>query len=298
LDIQGSPSKGYLLLPPPKALARESDLTNVSGLVAAARSAEEAHYRLVGRLNGDYLEYAWLKREESKQAGEESGLSGLMPQLSMWRALEPNESKAGDSLRRDLLALATNRAWLTLEGSPTDDLPKLAVGLRDVESRQLFTGAQLDDLAADRWYRPVLLRPQGMFSTTWVYLMHLAPSGERRLAWPIDPARQYIDKDVDAPDELDIMDEKGKDFRLKPECDADGCSAGAFLLIVSSSKLKDLSLLSGEPVSGSRAWRPKGKWGPLDALLFERSVGVTPRGSVPSWSLRREVYRSRLSGAE
>lgn len=95
-----------------------SEIKHYNDSIEILTSGQDGHYILVGRLNGESIEYAWVLPNMTMKEGE----NFAMPLRTKWTAVGKDELaklKAVNDLRKNLLRLVKIRAWMQLS-SPSD----------------------------------------------------------------------------------------------------------------------------------------------------------------------------------
>jgi hypothetical protein len=292
----------FLLLPPATEVVEKIQLGEgtPNNAVSVQRTPAGAHYLLVGRAEGETVEYAWIRPNMTEAQYRRN--PDAQPLRSDWITVAAAEGSqaAADRLQELALRVGRLRAWLSLEGPPQPpDRPVFPYALafqnqatkKLVSARSMNVGEKYDAvLAADPRLIKQYTDPSDL-PRRYVYLVHISEWGESKVYFP-DLAGggegnrlPLLRAGQDKPDEI---------IKLRGFTVTDP-SPDTYYLLVTDERLGDPLVLETEPVRTRGApeglsSRGSGGSSPLGRLL-ERTGSAT-RGdtldAVPAnWSIQK-----------
>ncbi|HEV7509252.1 MAG TPA: caspase family protein [Thermoanaerobaculia bacterium] len=284
------PARLFVHLPATQDLAKDIHLGRGTDNDALEKSAgpEGADYYLVGRLNGQTPEFAWVR----PAAGIGSSPPTSLPARTDWLPLPPTDGAAalGGALEDTALRLAKIRAWLTLDSPPGEEFP-YHLALLDSAQRKV---APARPLPAGATYGLTLEAPPKQLgrpvTSRYVYVFAINSTGASILLFP-PASRGSVENRIPPSSEgghppAEILLGSQPSFRI-----AEPFGTDTYFLLTTEEAVPDPWVLQ---YPGVRSRGPRGKT-PLEELLSQR--GSTRRGSPPpplpvTWSLEKLLFES------
>ncbi|MCI0487189.1 MAG: caspase family protein [Blastocatellia bacterium] len=271
--------------------------------IEITRSPGGADYILAGRLEGDKLQYAWVRPGVSADDMERGG--NPLPVRTSW--VDASDRGAATKLEEYAVTLSRIRAWHQVSGGPTNDFPYTLV-LRNSRTKEILREAEGQDgkervgeVREGEKYDLVLIADEAALkrlqdagrrvSLRWVYVFSIDTLGNSTLLFnergninnqfpvvsnlpPLEQPREILLGD-------ERMIEMGEPFGLD-----------TYILLTSEEAIPDPYILQFSGV----VRRGKGTADdPKSARLFSALGSGTraPKASTPlNWSIDRFVLRS------
>jgi hypothetical protein len=291
LSWDKQPARLFVHLPATQDLAKAIHLGRGTDNDAVEKSAgpEDAHYYLVGRLNGETPELAWVH----PAMGIGSSAPTSLPPRTDWfpwppagGAAKDGSAALGGTLEDAALHLAKIQAWLTLDSPPGDGFP-YRLALLDSEKRKV---APESPLPAGATYGLALeAQPQGKpVIPRYAYVFAINSSGASILLFP-PASRGSVEnrfppsEDGHPPAQIPLGEQPS--FRIVEPFGTD-----TYFLLTTEEAVPDPWVLQ---YPGVRRRGPQGKT-PLEELLSQR--GSSRRGQEPilpvTWSIEKLTFES------
>lgn len=285
----------FLEVAPAAALADalRSRYGSPDSVVQLAKTPDSAQYFLVGRTDGQHLEYAWVLKGAMQKSMADSALAVRTD----WVALEKDPVSAANQLNDYALRIAKVYGWFRLEQPPDDGEFPYRLGLKNSKTGEVKSFDQPDQMKVlkGETYGLVLIadkeRLSNFLDKRFVYVFSIDSSGNSTLLFPRSGAGNVenrvpydIDDQTGSPTEIPLG---GKAlFRVGPPYGTD-----TYILLTTVEPIANPDSLAFEGVkrgasSGSN---------PLERLLSgvgsDRSRGasvITPT----NWSVQRLSIKS------
>jgi len=254
--------------------------------IEITKSPQEANYILAGRVNGENIEYAWVRpgvTKEDKQKG-----SNPLPVRTDWTA-------AAEKLEEQAVTLSRIRGWLEIQASTSQSFP-YALALRKTGTDEIIRQGAVQEgvkydlvLMADEAALKRLQDENQHVKQRRIYVFAIDSQGNSALLfnrrgdvenlYPFDP-----DKPPMQQPKLIVLGEPGM-LGMAPPFGLD-----TYILLTSEERIPDPYILEFQGVIS----RGKGSDTPLAKLL--EGIGTAsraPKADVPlNWSIDRIYLRS------
>jgi len=254
--------------------------------IEITKSPQEANYILAGRMNGENIEYAWVRpgvTKEDKQKG-----SNPLPVRTDWAA-------AAEKLEEQAVTLSRIRGWLEIQASTSQSFP-YALALRKTGTDEIIRQGEVQEgvkydlvLVADEAALKRLQDENQHVKQRRIYVFAIDSQGNSALLfnrrgdvenlYPFDP-----DKPPMQQPKLIVLGESGM-IGMAPPFVLD-----TYILLTSEERIPDPYILEFQGVIS----RGKGSDTPLAKLL--EGIGTAsraPKTDVPlNWSIDRIYLRS------
>lgn len=303
LGVAGGKPRLFLYLPPSKDIAAHlrSRLGSEESSVEVLGHPETAQYLLVGRAGANGVQYAWVQKNISRDAGGLHWSSSdnhtlcssdsPYPPRTDWFAASPPEKLSGNLV--DYAGrLAKVRAWLQLPAPPSGSASafpyRLALQRLSSKAGAKNNGAILTSgpVVDGESYGLVLQKAGDVpdsFRSRWVYVLGISCDGSGQLLYPL-PGQEKREpqqlKNGTWPAKVDLTGETEKIVIGQP------FGLDTYVLLTTADQLPDPSVLNFQGVLSRGSSR--GLSSPLERLLGGASTGT--RGmratNVPTdWSV-------------
>ncbi|HEX4960961.1 MAG TPA: caspase family protein [Thermoanaerobaculia bacterium] len=286
------PARLFVHLPAAQDLAQSIHLGQGTENDAVEKTAgpEDADYYLIGRLNGETPEFAWVH----PAVGTGSSAHSSLPARTDWFPLPPGEGAAkdgsaelGGTLEDKALRLAKIHAWLTLDSPPGEEFP-YHLALLDSEKRKV---APKSPLPAGATYGLALeAQPKQLgksVTSRYVYVFAINSTGASILMLPRNGnVENHFPLPSGTGPLAEILLGTQPSFRI-----AEPFGTDTYFLLTTNEAVPDPWVLE---YPGVRKRGPQGRT-PLEELLSQR--GSTSRRSPPpslpaTWSLEKLTFES------
>ena len=278
----------FVNLPPSTELKQAINLgPGTSRLsIEISKGPQEANYILAGRVNGDNIEYAWVRpgvTKEDKQKG-----SNPLPVRTDWTA-------SPEKLEEQAVTLSRIRGWLEIQASTSQSFP-YTLGLRKIGTDEIIRRGEVQEgvkydlvLVADEAALKRLEDDNQHVKQKRIYVFAIDSQGNSALLfnrrgdvenlYPFDS-----DKPPTKQPKLIVLGERGM-IEMAPPFGLD-----TYILLTSEERIPDPYILEFQGVIS----RGKGTETPLAKLL--NGIGTAsraPKAEVPlNWSIDRIYLRS------
>ncbi|MEK6324977.1 MAG: caspase family protein [Acidobacteriota bacterium] len=260
--------------------------------IEVTKSPQEANYILAGRVNGNNIEYAWVRpgvTKEDKQRG-----SNPLPIRTDWTA-NTDPAAAAEKLEEQAVTLSRIRGWLEIQASTSQSFP-YTLALRKTGTDQFIRQGEVQEgvkydlvLVADEAGLKRLQDDNQHVKQRRVYVFAIDSHGDSALLfnrrgdvenlYPFDP-----DKPPTQQPKVILLGEGGM-IGMAPPFGLD-----TYVLLASEERIPDPYILEFQGV----VTRGKGSDTPLAKLLH--GIGTASRAAktdVPlNWSIDRIYLRS------
>ena len=260
--------------------------------IEVTKSPQDANYILAGRLNGNNIEYAWVRpgvTKEDKQKG-----SNPLPIRTDWTVANA-DAAAADKLEEQAVTLSRIRGWLEIQASTSQSFP-YTLALRKSGTDQLVRQGEVQEgakydlvLVADEAALKRLQDDNQHVKQRRVYVFAIDSHGDSALLfnrrgdveniYPFDPDKLPVQQP-----KVILLGEPGM-IGMAPPFGLD-----TYILLASEERIPDPYILEFQGVIS----RGKGSDTPLAKLL--QGIGTAsraPAAAVPlNWSIDRIYLRS------
>jgi hypothetical protein len=260
--------------------------------IEVTKSPQEANYILAGRVNGNNIEYAWVRpgvTKEDKQRG-----SNPLPIRTDWTA-NTDPATAAEKLEEQAVTLSRIRGWLEIQASTSQSFP-YTLALRKTGTDQFMRQGEVQEgmkydlvLVAEEAALKRLQDDNQHVKQRRVYVFAIDSHGDSALLfnrrgdvenlYPFDP-----DKPPTQQPKVMLLGEAGM-IGMAPPFGLD-----TYVLLASEERIPDPYILEFQGVIS----RGKGSDTPLARLL--QGIGTASRAAktdVPlNWSIDRIYLRS------
>ena len=279
-------TKLFVRLPPPSVLVTDLGLNTANGksVIAISTAPQDADYELIGRVQGQSIEYAWVRPNMLQQEAAQKPLPVRTDWVTVGEKLE--SLKAATSQLKDFaLRISRLNAWLNLEAPPNEGAFPYSLALKNIETGAVVTtGAVVE---GQEFYLVLQASEEALkrgVGQRYVYVFTIDSSGKSTLLFP-DPNRG------NAENRLPYRDDAGRiqkvteiplstSIRLQI---APPFGIDTYMLLTSQEPIPDPLVLQQEGVR-TRGAEPEN---PLARLLY--GVGSETRGvqlATPvNWSI-------------
>ncbi|MGB7622895.1 MAG: caspase family protein [Terriglobia bacterium] len=110
--------------------------------IEITKSPQEANYILAGRMNGDNIEYAWVRpgvTKEDKQKG-----NNPLPIRTDWTIGNTDPAAAAEELEEQAVTLSRIRGWLEIQASTSQSFP-YTLALRKAGTDQIIRQGEVEE---------------------------------------------------------------------------------------------------------------------------------------------------------
>lgn len=261
--------------------------------IQVTKSPHEANYILAGRVNGNNIEYAWVRpgvTKEDKQNG-----SNPLPIRTDWTVANDDTAAAAEKLAEQAVTLSRIRGWLEIQASTSQSFP-YTLALRKTGTDQILRQGEVQEgvtydlvLVADEAGLKRLQDDNQHVKQRRVYVFAIDSHGDSALLfnrrgdveniYPFDPDKLPMQQP-----KVVLLGEPGM-IGMAPPFGLD-----TYILLASEERIPDPYILEFQGV----ITRGKGSDTPLAKLLH--GIGTAsraPQTAVPlNWSIDRIYLRS------
>jgi Caspase domain len=285
----------FVSLPPSREMRQDLRLEES---IEITKTMQEAEYFLAGRLNGDHIEYAWVRRDAlSGSPDQEKKAEYTSPPRSDWFAVDLPTDAARlsiEELRDKAVTLARLKGWLQIQAPASSDFPYLLAVRKTGTSELMREGTVYEGSNYDL----MLVADEQMLSQTkslnrkWVYVFSIDSQGTSTLLFNVRgnlENRFPLDATKPATEQprVILLGREGM-IALAPPLGLD-----TYILLTSDQELSDPFVLEFSGVR-SRGNRPGENDSPLAKLVY--GIGSATRGPAVlapnNWSIDRIYLRS------
>jgi hypothetical protein len=295
--LGNGPVRLFVNLPPSRELASQINFGEKSGAaVDVQRHPQFSEYLLTGRLQQSKIEYAWIRKEvleQGKTASDSKSACSDDTSFPLRTNWIPSGGSSVDQSGHDLSEMAGRLAriklWLDLKTPPgggSSDFPyQLALKRRDATAGNYVDGGTVRQNETYDLVLHLVGNAPALVDRQWVYVLGIDCTGRGKLLYPRGPEGNQLPEAGSVPAEIPLTS-AGRGITIVPPFGLD-----SYILLVTSERLPDPSILDFEPVTTRGFHAPEG---PLGQLLGAASAGT--RGMeqpVPSnWSVQYVQIRS------
>jgi uncharacterized caspase-like protein len=261
--------------------------------IEVTKSPAEANYILAGRLNGNTIEYAWLR--PGVTAADKEKRNDALPIRTDWTPADADPSAAAEKLEAQAVTLSRIRGWLEIQPTSSQAFP-YRLALRNTDTGQIIQEGEVQGglsydlvLVANDASLQLLQDQKRYVKQQRIYVFSIdnhgdssllfPPSGDVENVYPIDPDKPPLQQPtlivLGKPGLIDI----GPPFGLD-----------TYIMLSSDERIPDPNVLGFTGVIS----KSRGNDTPLARLLEGiGSATRAPQANVPqNWSLDRMYLRS------
>jgi hypothetical protein len=302
--LHGTPSHKeqlFAILPASTELAKGLRLPDdPNNSIKPVSEIGNANYRLVGRLNGEDIEYAWLRDLDSGTGHD--WVEKPLPRSTSWVKLSGSQEGVGvtaATLTDWAYRLGRVRAWFTLQSPCCNNSFPYHLALKDLTTGQ-FNPAEFHERDKIKIYLRADLpddklktfAESGLMRRRWVYVFAIDSAGEGALLFP--PAGGNAGNRLPGPTLAGVIPASAQewDFELAAPFGID-----SYFLLTSEQAIEDLSVFNFSGVitrSSSRV--PAGSLNAVLSSLGSPTRGTSPGSLSAAWSIEALSVRSSPIG--